>query len=309
MISEGVTKSKSGSLVRAALAAAFVLSGCRERGRLAIGVALPTDTGQVVEHLRRGMTPVADSLKLELIIFTASADAARQGAQMDSLIAQHVAAILVDPVDGDAIGASVERANRADVPVLTLVTPARSGTVVAHVASDERMAGEVAGGFVAQRLRGGGNVAILDQPGSESARERVAGVRLALARSPNIRVVASPAVEPATQEAARRKTATLLAADQPVHALVGTSDDLALGALAAIQAAGKRAGGVIVVGFGAMPQALTAIADATPLVADIAPDYSTVGRYGLLVAASHLRGNRVMSYVPVRVRLLDRDSL
>ena len=163
------------------------------------------------------------------------------------------------------------------------------------------------GWYVAQRLRGGGNVAILDQPRVPSARDRVAGLRLALARSPNIRIVASPAVEPASREAARQKTATLLAADQPVHALVGTDDDLALGALAGVQAAGKN--DVFVVGFGATPEARAAIVAGTALVADVAPDPFTIGRYGLLVAASHLRGNRVMSRVPVRVRLVDRDSL
>ena len=296
-------------LLHAALAVAMAWSACgRDRDhRLPIGVALPADTGLVVDDLRRGMAPVADSLKLELIVMTAGGDAARQGVQLDSLVARGVAAILVAPIDGDEIGDAIERANRAGVPVLTLVTPATSGAVVAHVASDERTAGELVGWYVAQRLRGGGNVAILDQPGLASARDRVAGVRLALARSPNIRVVASPAVEPATREAARQKTATLLAADQPVHAFVGTNDDLALGALAAVQAAGKQ--DVIVVGFGATPEARTAIVNGTALVADVVPDHVTVGRYGLLVAASHLRGNRVMSLVPVRVRLVDRDSL
>jgi len=39
------------------------------------------------------------------------------------------------------------------------------------------------------------------------------------------------------------------------------------------------------------------------------PDAVTIGRYALLVAASRLRGNIVMRSVPVRVRLIDRDSL
>jgi ribose transport system substrate-binding protein len=299
------------ALLRRALAAALAVSGCgRERDhRLRIGVALPADTGAVVEDLRRGMAPAADSLQLELIVMTAGGDAARQAAQVDSLVVRGVAAVLVDPIEGgeDVIGAAIEQANRARVPVLTLVTPATRGTVVAHVASDDRMGGELAGWYVAQRLRGGGNVAILDQPDLPTVRDRVAGVRLVLGRSPNIRVVASPAVEPATREAAFRKTATLLAADQPVHAFVATSDDLALGALAAVQAVGKK--DVIVVGFGATPDARAAIVNGTALVADVAPDHVTIGRYGLLVAASHLRGNRVMPLVPVRVRLVDRDSL
>jgi ribose transport system substrate-binding protein len=169
------------------------------------------------------------------------------------------------------------------------------------------MGGELVGLYVAQRLKGGGNVAILDQPRAASARDRVAGLRLAFSRFPNIQIVASPAVEPASREAARHKTATLLGADQRIDAFVGMTDALALGALDGVQAAGRH--DVLIAGFGASSEARTAMLQGTALVADVAPDPYTLGRYALLVAASHLRGNRVASFVPVSVRLVDRDSL
>jgi ribose transport system substrate-binding protein len=295
--------------LHASVVAALILSGCSRRhdNRPQIGVALATDTGAFAEGLRRGMMPAADSLHLTIRLATAGGDPARQSAQVDSFVHDGVAAILIDPVDATGITAAIERANHARVPVLTVVTAASGGAVLSHVGSDDRMGGELAGWYVAQRLRGGGSIAILDQPGVPSVRDRDAGLRLALTRVPNIRIVASPAVEPASREAARRKTAILLSADQQVDALVGTSDDLALGALEAVQAAGRK--DVIVVGFGATPEARAAIMQGTALVADVAPDPVTIGRYALLVAASHLRGNRVMALVPVRVRLIDRDSL
>jgi ribose transport system substrate-binding protein len=188
-----------------------------------------------------------------------------------------------------------------------MVTASDQGSVVSHIGSDDRMGGELAGWYVAQRLKGGGSIAILDQPGVPSVRDRVAGIRLALARFPNIRIVANPAVEPAARDAASRRTASLLAADQRVDAVIGTSDELALGALDAIQASGNS--GVFVVGFGAIPEARAAIVRGSALVADVMPDPVTIGRYALLVVASHLRGNRVTTSVPVRVRLVDRDSL
>lgn len=296
------------ALVRTSLAAA-VIAGCgadRHR-RPMIGVTLPTDSGDLSTDLRRGMAPVADSLNLDVRVVTAGGDGARQAAQVDSFAARRVAAIVIDPVDAGAVGDAITRANRAGIPVFTMVTPTNQGSVVSHIGSDDRMAGELVGWYVGQRLNGGGSIAILDQPSVPIVRDRVAGIRLALTRVPNVRIVATPAVEPAVREAASRRTASLLAADQRVDAVVGTSDGLALGALDAVQASGKT--GVFVVGFGAIPEARAAIVRGSALVADVMPDPVTIGRYALLVAASHLRGNQVMTSVPVRVRLVDRDSL
>lgn len=289
------------------LAAAVTACGADRHGRPRIGVALPTDTGALTADLRRGMAPVADSLQLDVRVVTAGGDGARQAAQVDSFAAQRVAAILIDPVDTVALSGAIARANRTGIPVFTMVTASDQGSVVSHIGSDDRMGGELAGWYVAQRLNGGGSIAILDQPGVPSGRDRVAGIRLALAPFPNIRIVANPAVEPAARDAASRRTASLLAADQRVDAVIGTNDELALGALDAIQASGKS--GVFVVGFGAIPEARAAIVRGSALVADVMPDPVTIGRYALLVVASHLRGNRVTTSVPVRVRLVDRDSL
>lgn len=287
---------------------AMLLAACgRGRSHPSIGVALPVDTGAFIHEVRRGLQLPADSLGFQLLFTNAGGDPARQAAQVDSLAARRTAAILIDPVDGAAIDAAIARVNRAGIPVLTLGAPAGGGAVVSHIGSDDRMGGELVGWYIAQRLKGGGNLAILDRPGAAAARDRVAGLRLALSRFPNMRIVSSPPVEPATREAARRKAATLLSADQRIDAFVGVTDELALGAFDAVQAAGRK--DVFVAGFGATPEARAAILQGTPFIADIVPDPYTMGRYALLVAASHLRGNKVVSGVPVQVRLVDRDSL
>ena len=185
--------------VHVLLAAAVTACGADRHGRPRIGVALPTDTGALTADLRRGMAPVADSLQLDVRVVTAGGDGARQAAQVDSFAAQRVAAILIDPVDTVALSGAIARANRTGIPVFTMVTASDQGSVVSHIGSDDRMGGELAGWYVAQRLNGGGSIAILDQPGVPSGRDRVAGIRLALAPFPNIRIVANPAVEPAAR--------------------------------------------------------------------------------------------------------------
>jgi ribose transport system substrate-binding protein len=234
------------------------------------------------------MRHVADSLGLELEVRADAGDAAHQAADVGALLDDRVSALVLVPVSPTGLAAAIARANGARVPVFTAVTAADGGPVVSHIAGDDRQGGELLAWYLAQRLRGGGNVVILDQPEVASVRDRVAGIRLLLTRFPNVRIVASPAVDPGSREAARRKTATLLAADQRIDAFVGTTGELALGALAAVQAAGKT--DVVVVAYGGGAEVRAAILQGTPLVADIVTDPGTLGRYAIEVAASRLRG-------------------
>jgi ribose transport system substrate-binding protein len=291
-----------------ALSAALALSGCgRGRARARIGVTLPADTSAFLHAVEQGMRHVADSLDLELEVRADAGDAAHQAADVAAFVDHRVSALVLVPVGPTGFAAALARANGAHVPVFTAVAAAEGGPVVSHIAGDDRQGGELLAWYLAQRLRGGGNVVILDLPEVASVRDRVAGIRRLLAGFPNLRIVASPAVDPGSREAARRKTATLLATDQRIDAFVGTTGELALGALAAVQAAGKT--DVVVVAYGGGAEARAAILQGTPLVADIVTDPGTLGRYAIEVAASHLRGNRVASAVPVRVSLVNRDSL
>ena len=140
-----------------------------------------------------------------------------------------------------------------------------------------------------------------------SVRDRVAGFREALHAFPNIRILASPAVERGIRDVAKQKMDNLLATGQKIDAVFGTNDDCALGALAAIQAAGRT--GMIVVGYDATPEARTAIGQGTALVADAVQDPVTIGRRTIEAVAARLRGEPVPATVPVPVGLVERDSL
>ncbi|MGH7567696.1 MAG: substrate-binding domain-containing protein [Gemmatimonadales bacterium] len=271
-----------------------------------MGVSLPTAATAFYQDLTRGLQAAADSLGLELHISQADGDATRQTAQVDSLLARRVDALVLAPVSSRGSGSAVEAANRTRIPVFTTDIPADAGRVVTHVVSDHRQGGRSLGEYVARRLDGGGNVVILDQPTEPIVRDRVAGFLEALARYPNIRIVARPAVERGQRDLARRRMADLLATDQRIDAVFCTNDDCALGALAAVQTA--RRTGLIVVGYDATPEARTAISGGTALVADAAQDPLTIGRRTIEAVATHLRGGTLPPLVLVRVGLVERES-
>lgn len=291
------------------LAATVALGGCGKR-RAAhphVGVSFPTDTVGFYAELARGMRLAAESLGLDLRIAAGAGDPSRQTAQVASFVTERVDAIVIaSPSPGAMVGA-IEQANAAHIPVFTVGADAGDGRVESHVMSDDRQGGQLLGSYLARRMRGGGNVVVLDQPIVPEVRERVAGFREALAPYPNIRIVAAPAIEGARRALAERRIADLLATDQRIDAVFATDDDCALGALAAVRAAQRS--DVFVVGYGTTPEVRAAITQGTALTATVVEHPDTLGRYVVEVAASALRGNAVAPLIRVRVGLVDRDSV
>lgn len=286
--------------------AAAACGGGRDTTRPQVGVTLLTEAHVFYQDLKRGMQQAADSLGLDLHVVAGEWDLARQTAQVDNFITRRMDAVVIAPVNSSGIVSAIQTANRARIPVFTADISADGGNVVAHVASDNRQGGRLLGEYVARRLAGGGNVVILDQPTVASVRDRVAGFREALAAHPNIRVVAAPAVERGLRDVAKQKMDNLLTTDQRIDAVFGTNDDCALGALASLRAAGRT--DIFVVGYDATPEARTAIAQGTPLVADAVQDPITIGRRTIELVAAHLRGEAVPASAPVPVGLVERDS-
>lgn len=295
------------ALVCAIATLAAACRGSRPPARPQVGVTLLTEAHVFYQDLKRGMQQAADSLGFDLHIVAGEWDLARQTAQVDNFITQRMDAIVVAPVNSSGIVSAIEAANSAKIPVFTADIASDGGTVAAHVASDNRQGGRLLGEYVARRLQGGGNVAILDQPTVASVRDRVAGFRAALAPFPNIRIVATPAVERGLRDIAKQKMDNLLATEQHIDAIFGTNDDCALGALAAIEAAGRK--DMLVVGYDATPEARAAIARGSALVADAVQDPVAIGRLTMQVVAAKLRGEEIPTLIPVPVGLVERDSL
>jgi ribose transport system substrate-binding protein len=290
-----------------ALLAALSCARAPDTDRPQVGVTLLTEAHVFYQDLKQGMLAAAESLGVDLHIVAGEWDLARQTAQVQSFLTRDMDAIVIAPVNSSGIVSAVEEARVAGVPVFTADIAADGGGVVAHIASDNRQGGRLLGAFLAERLGGRGAVAILDQPTITSVQERVAGFREALAAYPGITIVAAPAVERGLRDVAKQKTDNLLTSGRPLDAIFGSNDDCALGALAAVQAAGRQ--GILIVGYDATPEARTAIAGGTPLLADAVQHPAEIGRRTVETVAAHLRGETVPPVIAVPVSLVTRDSL
>lgn len=282
-------------------------SVANDSARPRVGVTLLTEAHVFYQDLKRGLLEAADSLEIDLQIVAGEWDLARQTQQVQNFLTLNLDAIVIAPVNSSGIVSAITEANDVGIPVFTADISADAGDVVSHIASDNVQGGRLLGEFVADRLNGRGNIAILDQPTVASVRDRVAGFREALEAFPDMRIVAAPAVERGLRDVAKQKTDNLLSGSIDVDAIFGSNDDCALGALASLSAAGRT--DVIVVGYDATPEARTAIASGTMLVADAVQDPVEIGKRTIQAVAAYLQDGSVAPMVAVPVSIVTKDSL
>ncbi|HHT43611.1 MAG TPA: ribose ABC transporter substrate-binding protein RbsB [Firmicutes bacterium] len=267
-----------------------------------IGLAISTLDNPFFVDLKDGAEAKAAELGVSLRVVDAQDDPARQLSGIEDLIARKVDLILVNPTDSAAVVPAILAANRAGIPVITIDRSADGGEVAAYIASDNVLGGKMAGEFIAELLGGKGKVVEIEGiPGTNAARERGQGFNEAMANYPEMEVVAR-------QEAGfdRAKGLTvmenILQAQPEIDAVFCHNDEMALGAIIAIQAAG-RADKIKVVGFDATDDAVAAVKEGR-MLATVAQQPRLMGALGVEYALKVLQGEEVADFIPVPLELV-----
>lgn len=188
----------------------------------------------------------------------AGGDIIRQLDQIDRYIAQKVDAIIVVAVDYKGVVSGIERANKANIPVIALNIKAASGTFT-YVGSQSVDAGRLQAEFMRTHLPPGARILYLQgTPGLPHTKERrqsfmdhLLGKRL------DVRVLSVMAANYDRAEG-RKVTEEWLRRLPKFDAIVAANDEMALGAIQALKAAG-RLEGVLVAGIDGTADALLAI--------------------------------------------------
>ena len=259
-----------------------------------IGVSVLTMTNPFFKTIADAMTEEAAKLGYEVAVVGGENDVARQRDQVKDFLASKVSAIVLMPCDSKAIGTAIQEANRAGVPVFTadIACLAPEAKVVAHIATDNRAGGRQAAEALVEAIGGKGKVAILNHPGVESSILRSSGFRQRLAElntagKANVEVVADlPAL--GDRDLGFKCTQDLLQAHADVAGIFAVNDPSALGALAALENAGKL-GQVKVVGFDGQPEARKAIRDGK-LYATLIQFPDKIGRQTVQTIVRHFEG-------------------
>ena len=133
-------------------------------------------------------------------------------------------------------------------------------------------------------------MAIIDHPEVESVIQRVKGFEDELAITPGIQIVAKLSGH-GVKDQAFRTAEDIIQAHPDLTAIFGINDDSALGALAAVEKAGKS-GKIIIVGFDAVPEARAAIKEGK-IYADVVQQPREIGLRTIEAVNDYISGNAV----------------
>jgi ribose transport system substrate-binding protein len=282
-----------------ALTVTIHLGGCGKQesdrpgsGGVTVGVSLLTRTHPFYQDLEAGLRQAADTAGFELLITAGEFDVARQKDQINDFIVRKVNAIVVCPCDSKSIGTAVKAANDAGIPVFTadIACLAEGVKVVSHIASDNVAGGRLAAQALARAIGESGKVAIIDHPEVESVIQRVAGFEEEMAHYENIEIVAKLSGH-GVKDQAFRTAEDIIQTHPDLLGIFGINDDSALGALAAVEKAGKL-GRIKIVGFDAVPEAREAI-KAGKIDSDVIQQPLEIGKSTIHAIQTYFSGGQV----------------
>ncbi|UZJ80992.1 ribose ABC transporter substrate-binding protein RbsB [Fictibacillus sp. KU28468] len=273
------------------------------KGDLKIGLSVSTLNNPFFVTLKEGAEKEAKKAGVQLKTVDAQDDSAKQVNDIEDLIQQGVDVLLVNPTDSAAISSAIESANSANIPVITVDRSAEGGKVVSHIASDNVKGGQMAGDYIAKQLKGKGNVVELEGiSGSSAARERGEGFHKAVDKEKGIKIVAK---QTASFDRAKGLNVmeNILQGNKKVDAVFAHNDEMALGALQALEAAGLK--DVVVVGFDATDDAQKAIKEGK-MAATVAQKPEMIGSEAVQTAVKVNKDEKVEKFVPVDLDLITK---
>lgn len=233
--------------------------------------------------------------------------AAEQIGVIEQFVRQRVDVLVVGPIDLEGIAGAIATARAAGIPVISTDVDIPGSQLAATVRSDHFNGAVIGAEHLARQLdRQGKIVHLQGTAGSPSAEQRAAGLYDALSRHPGIEVCfeARGDWSSASGEALMQQA---LAETPDIRGVFAASDPMALGAAAAVAAAG-RTGEICIVGFDALPETLGAI-DQGRISATVGQQPHSIGRIAVDSALRLVRGEPVEPLILTDVTLVTSASL
>lgn len=273
-----------------------------------IGVSVLTTTNPFFNELSGAIVEEAAKHHYKVIVHSGEMDPQKQDQQVDDFITKQVGAIVLCPCDSRAVGATIEKANRAGIPVFTadIASLAEQGEVVSHVATDNRDGGRAAARAVVEMLHGEGKIALLNHPRIESAILREEGFKEEIQKLNQQSGKAGIEIATVLPGGGERKMSFDAAKDilqtyPDLDGLFCINDPSALGAAEALKPE-IEAGRIRIVGFDAQPEARKAVKEGT-LYATIVQYPERIGSTVADAVHQHLVGKEVAAEILIPVTI------
>lgn len=248
---------RSGLFIAAVCLAAFVavpsagaddLPKLKEKPTYKVGFAQTESNNPWRLAQTQSMKDEAAKRGWQLVYTDANSSAAKQVADVDSMIAQHVDVIFLSPREEKPLIPAVMKAKKAGIPLFLVdrsVDPnlAKAGRdYISFIGSDFVDEGRRAADWLVKTTGGTAKIIELQgTSGSSPANDRKKGFMEVIAKSPGMQIVASQDGD-FTRDKGRQVMETLLQAHPEATAVFAHNDEMALGAITALEAAGRHPG-------------------------------------------------------------------
>jgi len=293
-------------LVIATLLAAVASAPTAFAKDISLGLAIPYFGQEFWATVQKGAEDEAAKTGVKLVVAESYNDPTKQTAQVESFVASKVDAILLPPVDPQALIPAVEEANKAGIPVITVGTNVAGGKVTSFVGSNNITVGKIAGKYIVDRLKGKGSVFIGTWPGNQATLDRVIGLKDVIGQSPGIKIAGEQVAKLPPDTTAQAEA--VFTAYPDINAMFGISDVQTLPFWKVAKERGIN-DKIFFVGVDATKEGLAAVAEKSGYAATVAQQPVTMGALGVDTALKVIKGEKVPEYIEVPVSLVTNDNV
>jgi len=291
-----------------ALAASAILmtSGMAQR----IGVTLSAFEHQFLVKVKEAMTEKAKELGVQIQFMEAQGDIGKQLNQIQTFMSQGIHAIIVNPVDTTATPKMTKLVTGAGIPLVYVNLQPAEETLpkgVAYVGSEEIVSGKLQGEGIAKLLNNKGNIVIMmGELATQAAVLRTEGVEKVVAQHPEMKIVGKQTANWRRNEAIDLMNNWLVAGTK-IDAVVANNDEMAIGAILALQQAGKDVKKVVIAGIDATADALAEMEKGN-LDLTVFQDAKGQGKGAVETAVKLIKGEKVESFVWIPFELVTPEN-
>jgi ribose transport system substrate-binding protein len=217
-----------------------------------IGLMVQDMSNPFFAAMEKGAKEAAAEIGATLNTQDAQLDLANQNTQIDAFIQQGVDLIVISAVDQAGIAPAIERAKAAGIIVMAVDTPAVGADAVFQ--TNAVQAGEVSCTYLFDQMGGKGEVLLVDGTPIQTIIDRITGCKNVAANYPDIKIVGQQASRN-DRASGMSVTTDMLTAHPDVTGIFGMNDPSALGAVLAVEQAGKSSQ-IKVTGVDGSPEAV-----------------------------------------------------
>jgi ribose transport system substrate-binding protein len=304
---------KALKILLVAVAGMGLLSGCdsqvetatsSSKGRL-FGVSFQTMNNPFFVDLNEGIQEVVETHGDRLVTLDAQFNSLKQKNDVSDMVLQRASGIFINPVNWEGIRGSLLDARRKDIPCVVVDAPAKDmDLVLSTVASDNVEAGRMAARALAE-VNPNARIVILHLSTNKACIDRVAGFKGELAKHPGMKILDIQEGK-GTTEGARPMMRDLVGRFPDVDAAFPINDPSALGAISALESAGKL-DSVTVVSVDGSQEGIKAV-QSGKLLSTSAQFPKEIGRRSAEIMYAHLEGKPVEKDVKVQVELITKKN-